>query len=256
MSAEVLYQGGQVLAMIISAVFIVFWAGHYGIGKGKALLITVFSQVVCFALVFVLTWVENGFKGFGAQNAIRAYPFMALLAPLEAKLFGVDFKRCFEFQTISSPLNYGLGHFACLARMCCFGFHYQEGTFGYTVAHALTGTDQLPMQIFESVSALIIFGIFVIYGYKTKFKVTGVSYAIMQMIFGCSRFFWEFLRDNDKLIVLAPMKGTVNDIHQEGVWGISNLALWAAALFVAGIILLVFLKVYNRKEAARLHATS
>lgn len=247
MTPDILYEVGQVLGSVITIVFSLFWARHYGIGKVKALLISILSQVLGFVCIFVLTWIENGFQNFGAQNGIRAYPFLALIALLEAKIFRIEFRRSLDFQAIATPLSYGLCHYACLARMCCHGFHYQEGTAAYSVAHALTGTDQLPMQIFEATSALILFAIIVIYSYKTRFKVTGYAFAIFQILFGFGRFFWEFLRDNDKLIVFGPMKGAVDLAHQQAVWGISNLALWAAALFVAGIILFIYLKKNNKK---------
>ena len=250
MNSSALYEIGQILSMAVANIFTMFWAKHYGIAKLKAFLIALFSTVTGFILVLVLTWAENGFKNFGEQNAVRFYPFMILIALLESKIFHVDLIRCLEFQAVNVPLTYGLGHFACLARMCCFGFHYQEGSVGYAVAHALTGTDQLPMQIFESVSSLIIFAAIVIVAVRTRFKVTGYLFAFFQIAFGATRFFWEFLRDNDKLIVLGPMKGAMNSLRQQAVWGISNLAFWALAIFAAGVILLVCLKVYHHKEAA------
>ena len=248
MNTELLYEGGQMLSMVIAIVFAVFWAKYYGIGKLKAFLISITSQIVAFLLVFVLTWVENGFKNFGAQNAVRAYPFLLLIGLLEAKVFRVDFLRCVDYQAIAVPLSYGLGHFACLARMCCFGFCYQEGSSAYSVAHALTGTSQLPMQVFESVSSLLVFAVIVIVAVKTRFKITGYLFALFQILFGGTRFFWEFLRDNDKLIKIAPMKGAVDSLGQPAVWGISNLALWALAIFFAGVFFMIGLKVYYKKH--------
>lgn len=247
---DVLYEVLQIVAMVIAIVFTALWAKFYGVSRLKALLIAGFSSVVCFVGVFVLTWAENGFRQFGAQNAVRAYPFLLLVGILEAKIFRIDLIRCIEFQAVNVPLTYGLGHFACLTRMCCFGFQYQEGTFAYKVAQALTGTNQLPMQIFESVSSLLIFAVIVIVAVKTRFKVTGYLFVFFQIAFGATRFFWEFLRDNDKLIVFGPMKGAVS-AEGEAVWGISNLAFWALAIFVAGVILLICLKRYHKNEAKK-----
>ena len=105
MSVDMLYEGGQMLALVISILFTMLWARHYGVGRLKAFAITVTSQLLCFVLVFVLTWVENGFRNFGEQNAVRAYPFIILLGVLEAKLFRVDFLRVIDFQAVSVPLS-------------------------------------------------------------------------------------------------------------------------------------------------------
>lgn len=251
MNPEMLYEVGQILGMILSIAFTTFWATRYGIGKLKGFLISVVSEVLGYVAIFVLTWVESGFKVFGAQNAVRAYPFLVLFVLLESKLFRVDFYKCLEFQAVAVPLSYGLGHFACLARMCCFGFHYQEGTAGYTVAHALTGTDQLPMQIFEAVSSLLLFALIVIIAVKTRYKTTGILFVLFQVLFGGGRFLWEFLRDNDKLIVLGPMKGAMNSLREPAVWGISNLAFWALAIFCAGVILWIGLRLHRGKNAVQ-----
>ena len=241
------YSIGQIVAMLAAMVITVFWARHYGISKLKALLITVVSDVLTFAGILLLTWIESGFKSFGAQNIVRVYAFLVPIVLLEAKVFRVDFIRCLEFQSIAMPLCYGLGHFACLTRMCCFGFHYVEGSAGYAVAHALTGTDQLPMQIFESVSALLLYVIIVIAAAKTHYKPKGYLFAFFQIGFGFTRFFWEFLRDNDKLIVFGPMKGAVDATGRQAMWGISNLAMWAVATFLAGVVLAVGLAIYHKK---------
>ena len=230
------------LAVILSTVFGIFWAKHYGIGKLKAFLLLAFSQVVAYPAVFLLTWIENGFKGFGAQNAVRFYVFSALVGLIECKIFKIDFRKCIDFQAVIPPLCYGLGHFACLAKMCCFGYHYIEGSLPYKIAHALTGTDQLPMQVLESVSALVVFVIVAIVAVKTRYKVTGKLLVLYQILFGLSRFFWEFLRDNKKMIIFAPMKNATGVEAHGAVWGISNLALWALAIALAGVILWIILK--------------
>ena len=243
-----LYSGGQMLAVVLSSLFGIFWAKKYGIGKLKAFLIVVFSQVIAYPAVFLLTWIENGFQRFGEQNAIRFYVFSALVGLIECKLFKIDFKKCIDFQAVIPPLCYGLGHFACLAKMCCFGYHYTEGSLAYKVAHALTGTDQLPMQVLESVSALLVFLIVVIIAFKTHFKVTGKLLGIYQILFCMSRFLWEFLRDNKKIIIFAPMNNAAGVESHGAVWGISSLALWAFAVALAGVILLIVLKIKEKNK--------
>lgn len=244
-----LYELLQGVALMVSVGFTVFWAKNYNVSRFKALPIAITSQFLGFVLVFLLTWIENGFTGFGAQNAVRAYMFNILFGLLEAKVFRVDLLTVLDSQAATIPLCYGIGHFACLIPNCCAGFHYQEGSIWYSIAHSLTGTDQLPMQIFESATALIIFVIIIVIAIKTRFKVTGYLFALYHVLYGGTRFLWEFLRDNEKIIKFAPMNDAISSVENNTVayWGISNLALWALGIFGVGIILFICLKKYHSK---------
>jgi len=52
---------------------------------------------------------------------------------------------------------------------------------------------------------------------KTQFITNGELYPLMMMLFGSTRFIWEFFRDNEKLF-----------------FGISNLAIHALIMGVVG----------------------
>lgn len=248
----------QGAASVVAIIFSIIWSKNYNVSKWKAIPICITSQFLGFIIVFLLTWIENGFTKFGAQNAIRFYPFLLLIGFLEAKVFKEDFLKVIEFQAVTMPLTYGLGHFACLIPNCCSGFHYQPGTIGFTIANALTGTDQLPLQIFESVSALLIFVITVIIAIKTKFKIKGYLFALYHVLFGFTRFLWEFLRDNQKIIQFGPINGATSSFESNGVamWGISNLAIWSLAILIIGIGLFIVLKIYHNKQEQKQKETT
>ena len=243
-----LYAFLQSFSVVGSIAFTIFWAKKYKASMFKVIPIAVISNLLTYALIFLLAWIENGFTNFGAQNAVRAYVFTILICWLESKLFKMDLLTVMDFQAITVPLSYGIGHFACLGPNCCAGFYYQEGTVGYKIAQALTGTAQLPNQIFESVTALTIFTIIVVIAIKTKFKATGYMFALFYVLFGGTRFLWEFLRDNEKVIVFGPMNGATTINGYEAVWGISSLALWALAIFAVGVIMFAALIIHHSNK--------
>lgn len=243
-----MYEAIQVLSIIVAVLFGMFYAKNYGIGKVKGLLIGLFTQVIGFALIFILTWVESGFKNFGSQNAVRVYAFSAFIVMLESKIFKVDFRKCLDFQGIVPPLAYGVAHLACLFPKCCFGFSYTEGSAMYDIAMKLTGTDKLPMQLNESLSALIIFAVLLAVAFRSKFSNGGRILAYYQIAFGAERFMWEFLRDNKKVIRIAPMQNALSAEPYGAWWGISNLAIWSFAIFVAGVVLLICLNRADKKD--------
>ena len=90
----------------------------------------------------------------------------------------------------------------------------------------------------QPVEALIALGIAAFIWHREKKKgygdgVDGLSFPIMLMLFGYSRFFLEFLRDNDKVF-----------------WGISGLALHALLNAVIGTIAYYLIKRKNIRNAA------
>ena len=241
-----IYEIIHIIAVFATILINVFWAKNYKIGKLKAFLISTMSNFIGLLVAFILTWIANGFKNFGAINAVRAYPFLVLIYLLEARIFHMDFLKVCDFQAATIPMNFALGHFACMTTTCCRGFYYMPGTIGYTIAHTLTGSYQLPLPLFESVAALIIFAIIIIYCKRTNFKTTGYAFVLFHMLYGSVRFLWEFLRDNKKIIKIAPMYGAFDAEGKVAYWGISNLAVWALAIFVVGVVMFICLRRYHK----------
>ena len=60
---------------------------------------------------------------------------------------------------------------------------------------------------------------------KRNYVPDGLEYPVMLVLFGSTRFLFEFLRDNEKMF-----------------WGISNLAIHALFMFVVGIIWIIVAK--------------
>lgn len=224
----------QALALIAYVIMFTFYGRHYKIPRLKSFLMGLFTIIVYLLLVKFLAWAETGFKSFGSENAIRVYVCIPVLMFLFAKVVKEDVLHVFDLIGISSILVYGIGHLACIFPGCCHGFAYHEGTFMYRVSYALTGTNMLPLQLMESVSALLIFIILYVTAYKMQYKTKGRIFCLWYWLFGGSRFFWEFLRDNRKVIVFAPLK------QADGYFGLSTLALWAAGMAITGVIFYFF----------------
>lgn len=235
----------QGIAMVIYIAVMAFYGKRYGFSKRKALLLGVIAIAVDYFAIMLLTWIENGFKAFGAQNAVRVFVFNPLFIWIVSRLFKVDYRKYCDFNAFPGMVWYGLGHLACLTTNCCRGFAYHEGTFLYKVAYLLTGTNMLPQQILESVGALLIAAILYGISRKRKFQTNGYMYYLMLILYGSQRFIAEFFRDNKKIIVFGDM------VSADGVIGLSSLSLWALAMFVEGVILLTITVLVDRKRKQR-----
>lgn len=235
----------QALSTVLYLVFFTLYGKNFKISKIKAFLMGVASMIIYLVLVKFLAWAETGFQSFGAENAIRVYVLIPIFIYGVAKIAKVDPVKLFDLEAGACVLMYGVGHLACIFAGCCHGFQYYEGTTMYNIANTLTGTNMLPVQLGESISALLVFALVVIVGHVKKYDTNGYLLCIWYITFGTGRFFWEFLRDNQKVIKIAEMK------QADGYIGISNLAIWAALMVLAGIVLLFVFRNIKKKKMAK-----
>ena len=229
------------LAIVLDLVFFTLYGRHFGISKVKSFVLGVCSMIIYLLLVKFLAWAETGFQYFGSENGIRVYVFIPIFIYLLAKIAKVEPLKLFDMQAPACVLMYGVSHFACVFAGCCHGFAYYEGTTMYKIAYALTGTNMLPLQIFESITGLAVFALIYIIGYRKQFATNGRLFCIWFVTFGTARFFWEFLRDNQKVVIFAPLK------QADGYFGLSTLAIWAAAMAIAGVAFYFIIRKYEQK---------
>lgn len=221
----------QALGIITYLLFFTFHGKNFKITKLKSFILAVCGMIIYLFLVKFLAWAETGFQSFGSENGIRVYVFLPIFIYGLAKIAKVKPLRLFDLQAAPCVLMYGVSHFACVFAGCCQGFVYHEGTGMCNLANTLTGTNMLPIQIGEAVSALIVFAIVLVVGIKKKYQTNGRLFCLWYIIFGTERFFWEFLRDNEKIIKFAELK------QADGYFGISSLAIWSALMAVTGVVM-------------------
>lgn len=232
----------QSIAMLIYIVILTLYGKRFGFSKKQSFILGITAVIVDYNLILLLTWIENGFILFGAQNAVRVFVVNPLAIYILAKIAKVDFRALCDYNAAPAMIWYGLGHLACLIPNCCHGYAYYEGTTMYEIAMFLTGTNMLPNQLLESVAALITGIILWLITVDKNYKCKGYLYYIMLIVYGTQRFLFEFLRDNNKIIPFHRMS-TAN-----GYFGISNLALWAFAMVVMGVTLLAITIYHDKKN--------
>lgn len=232
----------QGFAIVIYLVFFTFYGKHFGISKIKSLVLGICGMIIYLMLVKFLAWAETGFRYFGSENGIRVYVCLPIFIFLLAKFAKVEPLKLFDMQAAACVLMYGVSHFACVFAGCCHGFAYYEGTTMYKIAHMLTGTNMLPLQIFESLTGLAVFLLVYIVGRKKNYQTNGRLFCLWYLTFGAARFFWEFLRDNVKVIRIAPMT------QADGYIGISSLAIWSVLMVLAGFLMLYIIHNVEQKQ--------
>lgn len=239
-----MYTAIHILSMVIAVLFNTYYGYKLGLSKPKAALSSAFSLALLYMLMLVLAWVESGFKNFGAQNMVRTYAFAPLVFVVVCAVFKISYRKVSDLHAIWPMLLHGISHLACIREGCCGGFTYRNGTALCNIANAMTGTNVLPQQLLESVAALIIAAVMFLIAYKKKFDLNGRLFYVMIIVYGVNRFFWEFLRDNDKIIVFGDFQSAV-----KGSIGLSNLSFYCIAMILVGVVFLVAFHISDRKKA-------
>ena len=221
------YKGCYVLGFLTIFIFNTFYGKQYGIKPKKALPFTVLSYIVIFAWSFVLAWIANGFE-WGHHNAIRVYIWFPLVLFVFGKLFAVRLRDAMDYMAPSTCIVYAIARMGCTLTGCCYGVPFRFGIYSCMVEERC-----FPVQLCETITAALIAWYIIKYVKAHGPFQGGMLYANMLIVYGYSRFFWEFLADNEKVFL-----------------GISELAIHAFVCGTVGVLMYFFLKAYNRKNAA------
>ena len=186
---------------------------------------TVYPAVVLW--MFVMFWMESGFTAWGGNNIVRIFVYVPLIGLPVAKLLKMDMKKTLALLSFGPLLVHGISHFGCIFVGCCHG---SPSSFG--IYNPMFQDIRFPIQPIEALTAVAIVVFLFVRSKKKQYEPDGYEYPLMLVLFGSTRFVFEFLRDNDKMF-----------------WGISNLAIHALFMFVVGLIWIIIL--YNRRKASK-----
>lgn len=226
------YYSFQVFAFI--AVFIM------AVWYGKKLEMKPWKSVVTFAVVYPLTdlwkrvlfWIESGFQTFGGENIVRVFIYVPVIAYFVAVLLKIDRKRMCDFLAPLVILSHGVGHFGCIFEGCCQGYPMSWGLYNID-----TGLNHFPIQPIEALGALAVVVYLLHRTKRLNYQPDGLQYPIMLMLFGSTRFVFEFFRDNQKIFM-----------------GISSLAFHALFAFAIGVVAYILVKRKAEKPALEAQA--
>lgn len=220
----ILYAAFLCLGFVVVIAFNLYNCKNYHISRWKALVLTLVVYVLAFGWMFVLFWAETGFRTWGGFHHVRVFVWLPIIVWPVSKLLKLDWVQSCDFVAPCLCINHGIGHLGCIFAGCCNGYSCSWGMYNPSL-----GYNTFPIQLIESITALLIAVVVWQYERKKKFEVDGLAFPLMLMLFGYTRFLFEFFRDNNKLF-----------------WGISSLALHALFAALVGTIAYIVIK---RKQA-------
>ena len=152
------------------------------------------------------------------------------LALYGAKILGLEIRRSQDIIATVAIFYQGAGHLSCVVFGCCHGYECQFGVY-----NPILGITTFTVQILDCISCLAVFTVFLLYLKKKGYNAKGVLYPIMLISYGLLRFIWEFLRDNQKVLLDVF---SFDQIH-------------SVIMMAVGAVYLYYIQRYNEKEAAQ-----
>lgn len=217
-TASYIYYAFHVLGFICVFLFNAWYSKKRNISIPKSTITTILVYGATYAWIYIQFWIESGFTAFGGNNIVKGFVYVPLFIYPVAKLLKIRFATMCDIIAPCVCIVHGISHWGCIFAGCCYGYPSNWGIYNIQYDRKA-----FPVQIFEALTALIIVAILVYWAKKNKYETTGKAYPVMMIMFGTTRFLWEFARNNYK------------------IWlGCSSLAFHALFMaLVGGIVLLV-----------------
>ena len=212
---------GHILDSIIVVIFFVWYSKKCRVNAEKAFLLAILITPFTVSAMYIVANLDS----IGGFNWVRAVIFMPVVIYLISLTLDLPFIETMDFIAPAAALHHGISHIFCIFPGCCQGYPCSFGIWNKNAQDYL-----FPVQLFESATSLLVFWYMVWYAKKKNYKLHGISYAQYLFLFGLTRTFWEFFRDN------TPQR-----------WQISTFQYYSFAAFVLGTIWLI-ITFYLRKH--------
>ena len=127
------------------------------------------------------------------QEAIYSIYGAVFLTPVlviaSAAVIKQPWRNIIDMVALSEMVARAFGKLGCHFGGCCRGLEWEHGIFNHVIK-----TNVFPTQLCEFVTmiVIVIIGFGIVYGNK-KYK-PGTLYPIMSLLYGSTRFIWEFTR--------------------------------------------------------------
>ena len=207
------YTWGQVLATVLIILFCFCYIKNFRIDSEKMLRLAITIVPFAYSAIFITGKLDN----FGGFNWVRAVVVMPIALYLLCFAINMPFSKTMDFIAPCAALHPGIAHIFCIFPGCCYGYPCWFGIWNKKQHDYL-----FPVQLFEAATYLLIFWYMIHYAKKKNYKVHGISYAQYLFLFGLTRTFWEFFRDNTEVR-----------------WQISIFQYYSFAAFVVGAVWII-----------------
>ncbi len=222
-----LYYCGFLLAFPACTLFnALYYRKCYPVGNIKLVLLTMFgiNMVYIFLLIFPYFTFGKYFHGF---NWIRVIGFVPLLWGLLALISKTKVSVFLDFMVPTTGIANIFVHTGCIFGGCCYGFpitDYPQWLQWMGIYNNATQSYLFPIQLVENAIILVLIVFMVLWARSKRFKTGGRAFPLYMVLFCVTRFFCEYLRDNEKIVA-----------------NLSEFSFWCILWTIEGVVWLIVL---------------
>lgn len=123
---------------------------------------------------------------YSIYGAVFLTPVLVIAS---AAIIKQPWRNIIDMVALSEMIARAFGKLGCHLGFCCRGFEWEHGIY-----NPIADANVFPTQLceFATMIAIIIFGFIFVYGRK-NYK-PGTLYPVTALLYGSTRFFWEFTR--------------------------------------------------------------
>jgi len=220
-----IYTTIYVIAFICDILFYYWYGKKHRVSGIKSVILLAWAYPLTLGWIYIQYWIASGFQSFGGKNLVRGMIYIPLIAyPLARK---IKFSWSLESDLLAPApcVAQGISHFGCMFTGCCCGYPWKYGIYNETYCDY-----RFPIQLVEALTSLIIVAVLVLREKRHGYRPDGYAYPLMSVMFGSTRFLYEFWRDNEKVM-----------------FGCSTLSFHALLMAVVGLIWIIILKVKEHR---------
>lgn len=192
------------------------------------------SGTVVMGKIFSALLHANGIPGESNMAIYGAVMFTPLILLLVALISRQPWKHILDMVAPSGIIFTACAKMGCFFVGCCRGIECSFGVYSHRADATV-----FPSPVAEFITMIIIIIIGFWYIYKSDKFVEGTVYPIMGILYGGTRFFWEFLRHYD------------NEIERHMVFG---MTLWQFCSIITVAVCIVWLLWLRRDWTSALKA--
>lgn len=128
----------------------------------------------------------DGVSNYSIYGAVFLTPVLIILS---ARLIKQPWRQIMDMVALSEMTARAFGKLGCVFNGCCWGFECDYGLYNH-----IHKVNMFPSPIFEVATMVIIIIIGYLILFKSKRYVPGCLCPVMALLYGATRFFWEFTR--------------------------------------------------------------
>lgn len=218
--SQPVYWAFHVLGFVAVFIFVVWFGTKIHMKPWQSAITVLIVFPIVYGFMYVQSWIESGFTTWGGNNIVRVFPYIPIPGLIITAMFKIKWKDICHLLAYAPLVVHGTSHFGCIFGGCCIGYPSPWGLY-----FPATGATLFPIQPIEALAAWAILAVLLVRAKRRRYISDGLEYPIMLILFGSTRFIFEFFRDNGKLWL-----------------GCSGLAFHALFMFIVGIIAYVLIK--------------